>query len=69
MEQDVCIPEDTPGNTATFFVKLVDDANPTGGLAAPLTVNLDFVPFGGLAEASKSVLCCNTYSTALKNIL
>ena len=66
VEQDVCISEVSPGNTATFFVILVDDNNAGNGLAAELTVYLEFVPFSGLRPASKSVLlCCNSNSTAL----
>ena len=66
MEQDVCISEDPPGNTAIFLVKLVDDDNSGNGLAAQLTVSLEFVAFAGMTPASKSVLlCCNTNSTAL----
>ena len=62
----MCISEDSPGNTATFFVKLVDDDNSGIGLAAELTVSLEFVAFGAMPLASKSVLlCCPTNSTAL----
>ena len=66
MDVDVCISEDPPGNTATFFVKLVDDGNSGIGLVAELRVYLVFVIFAGLRPASKSVLlCCNSNSTAL----
>ena len=66
MDQDVSISEDPPGNTATFFVKLVDDDNSGTGLAAELRVSLEFVAFGVMPLAGKSVLlCCNTNSTAL----
>ena len=66
MEQDVIISEDGPGDTETFFVKLVDDDNSGSGLAAELIVSLEFVTFAGMPPASKSVLlCCNSNSTAL----
>ena len=66
MEQDVCISEVSPGNTATFFVILVDDDNSGNELVAQLTVSLEFVAFGIMPLASKSVLlCCNSNSTAL----
>ena len=42
-EQDVCIPEDPPDNSATFNVLLVDDDVPgVGGLTTALTVFLAF---------------------------
>ena len=55
MDLDVCISEDSPpDNTATFFVKLVDDDNAGTGLAAELIVSLEFVAFGVMPLASKS---------------